>query len=820
MLKKIVSIFGVLILIVLMFIISLMYGIKIDNISYKNIYLNGLYIKYDKKLILRLNKLELKNNNAKLENTIDNTTIHKKIKLLKYFQLIKIDQINYKNNIIKIDYQKNKLNLLYFDSKNKINLTAKLKEQKLYYKISTDNINSIIFLKDFIKINPKIDKVLFNKLTFDHIKLNSFFGYIDLNNINNLNLDSIYSEFSINNIKLNLDNKHIISINKMNVKINQSHIDIEILKNKKNKDLTLEGVISGNIKNKNLIFKGDLLYKDLRIKTNIETYNKILTYNISTNHIKDIKIFDNFFTYSKDIRVWIVDRLKIENVKLNYAKGKIDLKKFSIDFKTLKADATISNAILDFNPTKAYPVKSKKVFLKFDGNNLSLKFLKPYSNDVKLDNTKAVIYNIFNKSGLKLNIKSITPINKTINRFIKSYDIKLPSNINIIQTKGISNIQVDIDIPFNNDPINTFINIKNNNSTFLLNKNIFRFKNIDFIYKDNKVYIKKINTKYKKLTIDIDNLVYNLKSKIAKIDLSLVKYNFFNQSNKINNIKLQIDLNNEKNIIIKDINNLVNVNLLINKNITTNIKLNNIDFKYENKINNCKNIVFNLPKINFYLQNGSFLYNKKLIKYDTLEINTNKDKIKSKLTINNSIINLRIIDKNIILTTNNLNSKFTNEVFDLKTFKDTLINLNLKGTQCIMHGNINIDKLIIKDYKLNNISSNISLNRNSNILLLNNINAKGKKYFINGDISIDLDKSKIYSNLKINFAKDYSTLISKIPLFNYILLGDDKEISYKLNINGDLNDPEVSTEFIEETTLAPLNMLKRAISLPLKQFDK
>ena len=67
-----------------MFLISLVYGIKIDNISYNNIYLNELYLKYDKKLILTLNKLQIETTNDNFKNKFDSLDIDitKKIFLL------------------------------------------------------------------------------------------------------------------------------------------------------------------------------------------------------------------------------------------------------------------------------------------------------------------------------------------------------------------------------------------------------------------------------------------------------------------------------------------------------------------------------------------------------------------------------------------------------------------------------------------------------------------------------------------------------------------------------------------------------------------
>ncbi|MEA3513754.1 MAG: hypothetical protein U9R37_09155, partial [Campylobacterota bacterium] len=57
MLKIIVSIFIAFMLIILMIVASLFSGISIDDISYNNIQIKRLYLKYDKSLIVSAQKI-------------------------------------------------------------------------------------------------------------------------------------------------------------------------------------------------------------------------------------------------------------------------------------------------------------------------------------------------------------------------------------------------------------------------------------------------------------------------------------------------------------------------------------------------------------------------------------------------------------------------------------------------------------------------------------------------------------------------------------------------------------------------------------------
>lgn len=811
-----------------MFLISLVYGIKIDNISYNNIYLNELYLKYDKKLILTLNKLQIETTNDNFKNKFDSLDIVITRKILGYFTEIKIETLSYDNKNIFFEYKNNTLNLIYKDfnkstkNENKIKLTAKIKDNKLYYKVFSNKIDDIQFLKKFYKLDTKAETLLYKQLSFDHIKLDSFFGYIDLKNINDFNFNSIYSSFSIEKAKVKLPNNNTFFLDNIIVSLKDKKLNIKVKKDNNLDHLTFDGNIDVNIKNLDnldLNVLGNLIYKNVKIDTKINVVKDILDYSISSNHIKDIRVFDKFISYSDELRIWIVDRLKIDNIKINNAKGKIFLKDFFVDFTTLRVDATINNPILDFNPRKAFPVKAKEVTLLFNGKDILLKFIEPFTNDIKLDVQEAIIYDIFKDTGISLKINSSTPLNSTIDRLIKSYNIELPANLNINQTKGKSKINVNINIPFDEKPIKIFVNIQNKNSTFLINEKHINFKTIEFIYKNNKVYIKDLNTIYNGFEIDTSNIVFDLKTKIAQFDLDLTKYEIYNKKDKLNTIKLFIDLNKNSNITIEDKIGLIKTNILINNEIKTNIKLNNIDIKYNNRKQKCQNIIFDLPNINFDLSNGSILYNDKLIIYDNLDLKIKNEKIDITLNKNNSIIDILVDNKNLELNAKNLDINFLNNIFGLDIFKQGIINIKVKGSQCLFKGDMKVKDLILKEYKIENANASISLNRDTKILTLSSIDAKSDEYYINGDTLINLDENKINSKLHINFMKNYSNIMSYIPLVGYILLGDDDKITYDLNIDGDLKNPKISTKILEETSLVPLNIIKRIITLPLKPFE-
>ena len=67
--------------------------------------------------------------------------------------------------------------------------------------------------------------------------------------------------------------------------------------------------------------------------------------------------------------------------------------------------------------------------------------------------------------------------------------------------------------------------------------------------------------------------------------------------------------------------------------------------------------------------------------------------------------------------------------------------------------------------------------------------------------------------------KDYSKIVGAIPVINYVLLGDNNRVETEVNLNGKLEDPEVSTNLTKDTLSVPMNIGKRIINSPSALFD-
>jgi hypothetical protein len=68
--------------------------------------------------------------------------------------------------------------------------------------------------------------------------------------------------------------------------------------------------------------------------------------------------------------------------------------------------------------------------------------------------------------------------------------------------------------------------------------------------------------------------------------------------------------------------------------------------------------------------------------------------------------------------------------------------------------------------------------------------------------------------------KDYSWLLEKIPLAGFAILGENGSLSTSLDIQGSIDDPEITTNLTQEILMSPINIIKRTIQWPFRLLDK
>jgi len=105
-------------------------------------------------------------------------------------------------------------------------------------------------------------------------------------------------------------------------------------------------------------------------------------------------------------------------------------------------------------------------------------------------------------------------------------------------------------------------------------------------------------------------------------------------------------------------------------------------------------------------------------------------------------------------------------------------------------------------------------------VIFDSVYVKGKSATIVGKGEVDLKKNTITMDLAIQTAREFGKAVSNIPLFGYILMGEDKSMTVGLKITGSLDKPKVQTSAAKEILTLPLDILKRTILAPVHILNK
>ena len=105
-------------------------------------------------------------------------------------------------------------------------------------------------------------------------------------------------------------------------------------------------------------------------------------------------------------------------------------------------------------------------------------------------------------------------------------------------------------------------------------------------------------------------------------------------------------------------------------------------------------------------------------------------------------------------------------------------------------------------------------------IIFDSIYIKGSSATIAGTGEIDLKKKTINLNLAIQTAREIGKLVGSLPVLGYIITGGDKSLTFGLQITGTLDNPQVNTSAGGDILSLPLKILQRTIESPEHIINK
>ena len=314
-----------------------------------------------------------------------------------------------------------------------------------------------------------------------------------------------------------------------------------------------------------------------------------------------------------------------------------------------------------------------------------------------------------------------------------------------------------------------------------------------------------------------ENKVLNIQTKDKKLKL---KYEVPKEkiTMKLNGYDVLYDTNQEENKESKTSYYIdgVNSNIIINDKYVA--KATTYNFVFENY----------KTDINLKYNNTSFVYHKDFSGHITVEAKNMNDtflnSLMSKKLIEGGNVNLSAIGREgTIKGTAFLKD---NKIVDLAILNNLLILINtspaiinpLLAIPSVV-GMATQDGLSLNGYKVVKGKVDFSYDFNNKFLNMHKINTKGNGIDFDGFTTINFNNSNVNSKLKLIFFKDYSKIVGSIPVVNYILLGDEKRVDTEVIITGTIDKPKYKTKLVEEGVTAPVNVIKRIITSPIKLLE-
>jgi hypothetical protein len=824
-------------------------GICIDNLSFLNIKVTGLYIKLDKKLFVEVNDIKINSNVSKGNNSafFDIDKILDTLPpIYTLFDTIDINNIRYNNENATILYKDE----LFFVNSSRFTIKTKL-EILQSGKLGLD-IKQIL-LKDF---DIEISGNLSANIKRDTYNFEGFFRAFDIdgklkfdvaNNIMTYNISS--NEFKSPKVVLDNIRSHVklgdeiaswiygrtkaasYQILSLEGKINLSALDFypKLLNaHIVAKDINVtfhKDVPPANVKNARVVIGNNKIvfiidqatYEGKKADVDVEIYNLIegktgIEIEIDTNAYFDESV-------NKILKGFIGIELPIRQTSGHVSSHiDIDVKIAAIDVnvigKFILNDANISIANTSvFSP-----------YALIDLNNTMINF-----SDTRLK--YGDIFDVSANGTLNASQKHMNA-----SSYIHLMDIKAKNNSSII---FISNLSTPFALDIADKGAKLEFEELEANLTFG-NKSIVTLNSLNKLYPYSEIMRQyginrgRINFE----TSDFTNI--NGNAQIYGLNLPL-----FSNNSKISSFRGVFNVQNE-NLHIRS--NDRNILLDLGKNI--NITLNNLNVlldangssKSLNKDNDSVPINAKILNGNIKIANSNIT-----ILSENLSLHTSQNgSVAANLTYKNGEIEFLKEKDFFSIYAVDTKSEFINHLIDKEFFGGGTFSAAIMGDlKNEFSGIVTIRDTKIKDLKvMNNIiaflntipalatlsdpkysstgfpvkSGIIEFSKMRNLIYIPTMFLEGYSSDISGLGYVDLDNNEIYLDLQISTIKALSGIIDIIPLVNFIVLGEDGRINIHVYVKGTLDNPKVETNIVEDTIMSPINIIKRVFQLPFYLF--
>jgi len=203
-------------------------------------------------------------------------------------------------------------------------------------------------------------------------------------------------------------------------------------------------------------------------------------------------------------------------------------------------------------------------------------------------------------------------------------------------------------------------------------------------------------------------------------------------------------------------------------------------------------------------------------------------------------------DKEMSFAGTGLDAKFAEKFIHFADFSGGILNVSLKGNMNNYKGYLEFSHVLVKDYfLLNNVLAFVNaipalatlsspgfdqdgyrikegivhFDMHEDLLTIRQLRADGTTVNCEAEGWVNFNDKTLHMDAELITLKDYSNIISKIPLAGYAILGKDGTLSTSLKIDGPLDNPTIQTDLAKDIIMTPVNVIRRTVEWPFQLFD-
>ena len=839
------NIFISLLIIITTFFLFLKGGIWIDNLKIGSFYVEKLYLKLDKKLIIRVEKVIIpkKKKNAPLPNL--EKTLSKIKNILRYFQSIELKEVHFKNNHYRLFYS----NKVFYMTNNEFEIAA-MDVDYIGARLHA-SIESIYLKKYDIRLSGKLiynvpeeDVLIEGEAHYRDI----FATFVLKKKENHLYYTLKSKEFT--------QFKSIVEQFTLPPKINQWAT--EYLKAKSYKIEYLKGVATVN--------KSGITLIPSTLKAQLFTKDVTILFHPKLDPVR-----------AEAMRISFDDKLDFNLTKPYFLDRPLEGSRVSIE-GLLQKKAIIK---LDLNATTPYDKAVDKILkaykitipiIQTDGVAYARLFMdialktKKVTVDATIDLDKAKIKIGSAPLSIEKGSVKIEEKNVKLSDFVVDsswYKIALDGDINLKKEK--IELLLDIKTLKLGKKERDYLLIENSKQPLLIDySHNIKFtlpklnSGINMFAKDSTVVmdiadINKIKPYLTNVPMNIDGGNLKIKTK------DFLEYQF---SGLINNKECFFYENNSTCLIVLPIKgtlsseglylNAFDKRLFYNSKTST-IKVKNLHFNLEKFLQNKqkRDTIKSKEATNILLQAKKSIISYKThhLLTDTYDINlSSQGDFSFEGVLGRDRVVVKQSKKYMSIQSNRVTDKMLHPLINFTGLQKGKYSIKiLKNREGVSTGEITIYGGVMRGFKtynnvmafINTIPSLATLNRPGfsdkgfdikkgtikfrlagDILNLDSIVIEGVSSSISGRGVINIAKKTLQVDIFIMTAREVGKIIGDIPIVGYILMGDKKSVTVGLEITGTLNKPLVKNSAIKDTLFVPLKILKRTLATPEYIYQK